>query len=333
MVKVALAGCAHIHTPGFIKMFQERADIQVQGVWDHDAARGKQRAQELQTEYLPELHKILDDQGIKAVIVCSETNRHEDLVSRITESKKHLFVEKPLGMGSRDATAMADMIERAGVIFQTGYANRGIPAIQFIRDQVNLRTFGKITRARYTVCHSGALQGWFDTEWRWMTDPAQAGVGAFGDLGTHGLDILVWLFGDVARVAASFNNGTARYPNCEETGEAIIVFKSGVIASLAAAWDDLSNPVPLQVSGTHAHAAIIHEKLYFRSTTQPSADGEKPIPEDGLPRHWAHAFDLFLDAITGKDVPLVSAREAAYRSIVMDAIYQADRQRSWIALP
>ena len=30
-----------------------------------------------------------------------------------------------------------------------------------------------------------------------MADPAQAGVGGFGDLGTHSLDILLWLMGDV----------------------------------------------------------------------------------------------------------------------------------------
>ncbi len=330
MVNIALAGCAHIHTPGFIRMFQKRKDIRVTQVWDHDQQRGKTRAGELKARFMPDLRAVLED--VAAVVVCSETNRHEELVSKITQSRKHLFVEKPLGVGRRDALVMADAIERAGVIFQTGYANRGIPAIQFIREHVKLGTFGTVTRARYSVCHNGALDSWFDKEWRWMADLSQAGVGAFGDLGTHGLDVLIWLFGEADRVTATFGNGTARYPGCEECGEAIIVFSSGVIGTLAAGWDDLSNPVQLVVSGTKAHAAIIHDHLYFKSESVEGATGQDPFPEARLPTHWPHALDLFLDAVVGKEAPLVAPREAAYRSVVMESIYESARTRQWVRI-
>lgn len=331
MIYVALAGCAHIHTPGFIQMLNSRADVKVKSVWDHDSARARKRAEEARAEFA-DLDAILDDPQIQAVFVCSETDRHEDLVRRITSTRKHLFVEKPLGIGSRDAVVMADLIEQSGAIFQTGYMNRGIPAIRFIREHVNRGSFGKITRARYSLCHSGALGGWFDIEWRWMADPKQAGVGAFGDLGTHGLDILIWLFGEVDRVAATLDSGTGRYPDCDETGEAMLVFKSGVIATLAAAWDDVSDPVPLSVSGTQMHAAIINEQVFVRSDQLPGADGKTPYPPERLPKHLPHAFELFLDALAGRDAPLVTPCEAAYRSVVMEAIYHANQTQSWINL-
>ena len=41
-----------------------------------------------------------------------------------------------------------------------------------------------------------------------------------------------------------------------------------------------------------------------------------------LPAAKAAGFEAFLDAITGKDATLVTAREAAYRSAVMEAIYE-----------
>jgi predicted dehydrogenase len=330
MVQIAIVGCAHIHTPGFIKTLLKRPDIRVKHVWDPDPARAEKRAAELGSPATANLDAVLGDRDVQATVVCSQTCLHEELVSRITQAGKHLFVEKPLGMGARDALSIAGMIERAGVIFQTGYANRGVPAIQFIREHVKLGTFGKITRARYSVCHHGALDGWFDSEWRWMADRRQAGVGAFGDLGTHGLDILIWLLGEVDRVAATFDHGTARYPDCEETGEAIIVFKNGTIATLAAAWDDLSNPVPLLVSGTEAHASIFNDQLFFKAAKVDGADGQTPYPRDKLPHHWPHAFDLFLDAIGGKDVPLVGVREAAYRSVVMDGIYRSNQGGQWV---
>ena len=40
-------------------------------------------------------------------------------------------------------------------------------------------------------------------------DPKIAGCGAFGDLGTHSLDILLWMFGDVASATGTIANGTA----------------------------------------------------------------------------------------------------------------------------
>jgi len=44
------------------------------------------------------------------------------------------------------------------------------------------------------------------------------------------------------------------------------------------------------------------------------------------------AFDLFLDARSGKTgIPLVIPREAAARSVVMEAMYQAAQNHSWVA--
>ncbi len=329
MITVGMVGCAHIHTPGFIKMLQKRGDVKVSRIWDHDPARASKRADELGGTAENEVDAIWRDPSITATIVCSETDRHQALVVGGTAAGKHLFVEKPLGLGAKDAYAMADAIESAGVKFQTGYMSRGWPPILFLREHVQKGTFGKITRVRGSNCHSGALGGWFDTEWRWMADVKQAGCGAFGDLGTHALDILLWLFGEVESVVATLDNGTARYPDCDETGEAILRFKSGIIGTLAAAWDDLADPMGYMISGTDAHAAIIHGQVYLTSKKL-GLDGKAPVKEEQMPKGWPHAFELFLDSVAGKDVPLVGAREAAYRSAVMESIYQAARKRQWV---
>ncbi len=111
---------------------------------------------------------------------------------------------------------MAAAIENAGILFQTGYFMRGNPIFRFLKEQLAAGAFGKVTRLRMSNCHAGSLVGWFDTEWRWMADPVQAGVGAFGDLGTHALDIMLWLMGDVTRVAADIGVATGRYGDCDE---------------------------------------------------------------------------------------------------------------------
>lgn len=330
-IQVALVGGAHIHTPGFIKKLNERAGISVKLVWDHDPDRAQRRAADLHAAVAPTLAQVWQDPEISAAVICSETNRHEELVLAGAAAGKHLFVEKPLGLRAADANRMAAAIEQAGVLFQTGYFNRGFPIHRFLKAELAAGHLGQVTRLRMSNCHAGSLKGWFDTEWRWMADPAIAGCGAFGDLGTHHLDIMLWLLGDVTRVTADIEVATGRYGSCDEYGEGLLHFASGAAGSLAAGWVDVANPVTLVLSGTRGHAHVVDGQLYYTCEAVPGADGKTPWTS--LPEMQPHAFDLFLDAISGKkDVPLVPVREAAYRSAVMEALYQGAKEKAWINL-
>lgn len=330
-IQLALVGAGHIHTPGFIKRIKDRSDVAVRLVWDHDHDRAAMRAAELGAQTTQDVKDIWTDSDIKAVVICSETNLHEELVIAGAQSGKHMFVEKPLGLGAQDSARMADAIEKAWIIFQTGYFMRGNPILRFIKGHIALGSFGQITRLRMVNCHSGSLGGWFDTQWRWMADVNQSGVGGFGDLGTHVLDIMLWMMGEVTSVTADIEPGTARYPDCDETGEGMLKFKNGVIGTLAAGWVDVANPVTLELSGTQGHALVMNGQLYLKCQGIEGADGKTPWTD--LPDPWPHAFELFLDAVVGKSgVPLVTAHEAAYRSAVMEALYTAAREKCWVDL-
>ncbi len=232
------------------------------------------------------------DGEIEAVIICSETNRHEELVIPAAQAKKKLFAEKPLGMGAADGYKMAQAIDAAGVVFHTGFFRRGDPIHLFVREQIQKGSFGKITRIRHTNCHSGSLGGWFDTDWRWMADYSQAGVGAYGDLGAHSLDILLWLMGDVTSVTASVNVVTGRYGDCDESGEGLMQFANGAVGSMAAGWVDVADPAWLEISGTEGHAHVHDGQLYFVSKHVEGADGKTPWT--ALPPKQTSGFDLFL---------------------------------------
>jgi predicted dehydrogenase len=328
--QLALIGSAHIHTPGFIDRINKRDDVVVKYVWDHDPARAAQRAEALKSQ-VADLETIWGDSSIPAVVICSETNRHEPLVLAAAAAGKHLFVEKPLGMGGVDARRMADAIEKAGVLFQTGYFMRGNPIYRFLKEQIAAGAFGTISRFRMSNCHAGALGGWFDTEWRWMADFEQAGCGGFGDLGTHALDIMLWLMGDVKSVTASLDTITHRYGEIDEFGEGLLKFANGCVGTLAAGWVDVANPISLILSGTEGHASVVNGQLFFKSSKVEGAEGKEAWT--ALPEAWPHAFEIFLDAVGSKEhPPLVSAHQAAYRSTVMEAFYKANGDHIWVNL-
>lgn len=331
-INIALVGAAHIHTPGFIKRLLARTDVRVTQVWDHDSARRDKRATELNARSVDSVAAICADASIGAVIVCSETNLHRDLVLPIAAARKHVFVEKPLGFATADAREMAAALDAAGVLFSTGYFQRGEPVNQFIKQHIAQGSFGKVTRVRKSNCHAGSLGGWFDTEWRWMTDMKRSGVGAFGDLGTHALDIIMWWLGVPLSGTAALSVATARYgPECDEFGEGTLRFADGAVATIAAGWVDVANPVKTLVSGTEGHAVVVGDQFFFQSTHVAGADGKTPWT--ALPTAWPHAFENWLDAVAGKShAPLVAPAEAATRNAAMEAMYRGNLEGRWVDL-
>ncbi len=274
MATIAFVGCAHIHTPGFVKRLRDRSgfpssDTEVKYIWDPNPVRAEHTAKTLgQGEVVSNVKRIWKDPSITGVVIASETDLHKKLVAAAAGAGKHMFVEKPLGLASRDSQAMARTVGAAGVKFQTGYFNRGLAAYRFLRQEIEAGRFGTITRAEAWNCHAGALRDIFAAkpnepalDWRWMADPKRAGCGAFGDLGTHLLDILMWLMGDVKAVTANIRPVINRYEGCDEAGQALIQFANGATGTLTAGWVDVANPVSLMISGTHAHAAVINGQL------------------------------------------------------------------------
>jgi predicted dehydrogenase len=338
-VTLAFVGCAHIHTPDFIKLLvSDQPNVRVKYAWDHDAARATRRAAELGAAVATDLRQIWSDPEVVAVVICSETNRHRELVLAAAAARKHIYAEKPLGITAAESTEMADAIVRAKVLFTTGYFMRTMPQHLFIKEKVEGGAFGKITRIAGSNCHNGSLGGWFDDKpdrpwenWRWMADPKIAGVGAFGDLGTHMLDIMMLLCGDVDSVTAETRVVTGRYGDCDEAGEALLRFKNGVIGTLAASWVDISDPVTLQVSGTEANAAIVKGELFFKCAKVTGADGKQPWRD--LPPGPVSPLQQFVNAVSGQPgMPLVPVREAAVRVAVMEAAYRSARAGSSVKI-
>jgi predicted dehydrogenase len=323
MLNLAWVGTAHIHTPGFSGEVLKRKHA-CAGVWDHNEERAKMNAEKLGGE-VKTVEQMVADKSVDGFIVCSETVHHLSLVEKLVKASKPLFIEKPMGFNAEQSTAILSLLEENKVVFQTGYFSRGGAGVQTLKKKVEEGFFGQITRVRASNCHSGALGGWFDGEWRWMADRKQSGVGAYGDLGTHVLDLLIWMFGGVSAVTGLHGKGTARYEGCEETGEAILKFNSGVIGTLTAAWDDVTDPMRIMVSGTKGFATLGADlKLAGPDGKLEKVENLEPAVAAGFP--------AFLDYLEGKSVSLVSAREAAQRDVVMDSIYRAAESQTWVEI-
>lgn len=323
MQTTAFLGAAHSHTADFVQRLNQRPDVRVKYVYDHRADRAATTAASLQAE-TADLDTILRDAEVGSVVICSETRHHVDLVERAVAAGKHLFVEKPLTFNGADAERLAALVEKAGLVFQTGFFQRGFPGVQFLRREVMAGHLGTITRMRYPNCHHGLLAGWLDGEHRWFTERAESGGGALLDMGAHSLDILLWVLGPVCgrplRYAATLGTATGRYGDIDEWGMGIVTFENGAAGVVEASWIDPRLRTAIEIHGTRGQILIHEGRVRYYSELVEGADGGEWTD---LPPALPHAFELFWDKLAGHDVPLVTVAEAAQGSRVMQELYKA----------
>jgi predicted dehydrogenase len=330
-VRLALLGAAHMHTPMFLDMLKTRENVAVASVWDHDSARAEKHAARCGAKPVKTPAEILGDRSIAGVVVLAETSLHAELAIPAAQAGKHVFLEKPIGVGAKDAAAIAQALEKARVVFTSGYHLRTNPKHLFVKENIAQGNLGRIVRAHCSFANDCLLQGEFDRECKWTVDRKWGGLGAFADIGTHALDLLMWLLGDVEAVSAELSPVSARYPGCDELGQGLIRFKSGVTGTISASWVEPANPVGLLVSGTEGHACMFNERLYLRTAKVRGADGARPWGK--LPPGPDHPLLQFVDAVAGQQgLPLVAPREAATRVAVMEALYQSARERRWVTI-
>ncbi|HUZ17433.1 MAG TPA: inositol 2-dehydrogenase [Spirochaetia bacterium] len=68
--------------------------------------------------------RVISDPNVDAVIICSSTDTHADLIIAAAKAKKQIFCEKPIALGLDRIDAALDAVDKAGVKLQIGFNRR-----------------------------------------------------------------------------------------------------------------------------------------------------------------------------------------------------------------
>ncbi|MBX7257285.1 MAG: inositol 2-dehydrogenase [Candidatus Hydrogenedentes bacterium] len=68
--------------------------------------------------------RILDDDGVQAVVICTPTDSHARLIEEAAQAGKHIFCEKPIAHSLIDIDRALDAAEKARVKLQIGFNRR-----------------------------------------------------------------------------------------------------------------------------------------------------------------------------------------------------------------
>jgi len=338
-IGIAMLSFAHVHAPGYADQVQASPDAEIVAVWDDDPNRGKAEADRRGLPFEADLGKVLANPNVQAVVVNAPTNLHPMVITAAAEAGKHVFTEKALTIGVREATQVADAVRKAGIQFMISLPSRTRPEILFAKRVIDEGLLGDITMMRARVAHMAALDHWFQRGENhggsaWFADEAAAGGGAFFDLGCHRVDIMRWFLGEPASVVARMNNFSGAYP-IDDNMVAVVEFKNRAIGILDVSWVHRSGPNPLELYGTCGSLTMEMgpgPRVWLESTKL-SANGIKgAIAPTDFPSAPPTPMNQWISAIKDGTPMTIDIQDGWNLTQLMDACYTAARTGQAVAL-
>jgi len=97
---------------------------------------------------------ILNDNSVEAVAIATPDPSHYKITKDALEANKHVLVEKPFTLNSREAEELVKLAKEKGKVLMVGHIHRFSPAIQKIKEDIDAGTFGKITHIQTIATNS-----------------------------------------------------------------------------------------------------------------------------------------------------------------------------------
>jgi predicted dehydrogenase len=200
---VGIGWMGHAHTRSYLRVPHHYPDLPVGPVLVAVADPEPGRANAAAERYgfrrsTVDWRDLLDDTEVDAVSVTAPNALHREIGVAVAEAGKHLWIEKPVGLGAADAKAVALAVDRGGVRCAVGFNYRNAPAVAAARALIEKGELGAVTHARFRLFSDYAAHPQGALSWRF--ERARGGNGVLGDLASHGVDLARHLLGEIDSV-------------------------------------------------------------------------------------------------------------------------------------
>ena len=195
------SGPAYQQTPGFV----------LHAVMRRDAAKAKDYADRHQVPlWFSDADALIQHPEVDAVYIATPPDSHLFYALKVAAAGKICCVEKPMALDEAECAQMVAAFDQAKIPLFVAYYRRSLPRFLQVQQWLQQDLIGTVRHVHWafsrkpnTADHRG--------EPNWRTDPAQAGGGYFVDLASHGLDLLMYLLGDITQVQGFAQNQQGLY--------------------------------------------------------------------------------------------------------------------------
>lgn len=353
-LKFGIIGCGGIanvkHLPA-LSIFKD--EIELTFFCDIIEERARKAAAQYGTpdaRFCTDYHELLADTSIDVVHVLTPNADHCPITCDALEAGKHVLCEKPMAITYEEGKKMLETAKRTGKKLTIGYQNR------FRKDTLQMRELvesGELGEIYFAKAHGMRRKG--VPTWGVFPDKAKQGGGPLIDIGTHPLDMTLWLMNNyrpVAVLGQSFqklkdhpegNKFGPWNPDTFETEDSafgLIKMENGATIYLEAAWainmlncKDAMVTLCGTLGGSEMFGDNWDNKGYI--ITNKAAQGQLV---DIKPAETAEVYGFsgasmtdpkiiearqWIDAIKNNTEPLVKPEEALTVTRILEAIYKS----------
>ncbi|MDL2292999.1 Gfo/Idh/MocA family oxidoreductase [Ruminococcaceae bacterium OttesenSCG-928-D13] len=355
-IQIGIIGCGGIakqkHFPS-LKLYPELCEMVA--FCDIQEERAQKAAEEFGAagaKVYSDYNELLKDEAIDVVHVLTPNVSHAPITVAAFEAGKHVMCEKPMAHTTEAAKQMMDAWKKSGKMFTIGYQNRFRPEVQALQNACRNDELGEIYFAKAHAIRRRAVP-----TWGVFPDKSQQGGGPLIDIGTHALDITLWMMdnyepesvtGQVFQKLGGLPDGTegnmfgpwdpATF-EVEDSAFGLVKMRGGATIFVEASWAINmleSKEAATTLCGTKAGAQInsgmsfkdpelIYNRAHNGMLTEErnTAAGAIAYFEGGSSEPGAVEARQWLMALKGEGEPLVKPQQAFVVTQVLDAIYRS----------
>jgi len=196
------------------------------------ATRTPARADEFSRRHAITMHAsyeaVLADPAVDAVVLATPHTMHAEQIVAAARAGKHVFTEKPLGIGLAESAAAVKACADSKVTLAVGYNWRFQPALQEIKRMLADGRLGKLLHIEGNFCGPSAYRFGRD---HWRQDRDEVPAGGMTGRGVHVVDAMLYLADAIDTVhAQSFR--LAQDFGADDTTSMLFRFRSGATGYL-----------------------------------------------------------------------------------------------------
>ena len=326
-LKLAIAGLVHGHVNGFLRAAQNRADVQVVGIFEPDTALHRKYGQRYglaDSLFFTDLATMLE--RVKPDAVASFTNTYDHPMVVDAAARRHLTVmmEKPLAVSVAHARAMQQAAARGSIAVIVNYETSWYPSHGGIWKLIKEHPSGGEIRKMVAMDgHRGPKEIGVGPEFLdWLGDPVRNGAGALFDFGCYGANLMTWMMDNQRPLRVTALTGHSKpdiYPRVDDEATILLEYPraQGIIQ---ASWNWPFDRKDFEVYAERALAiATGPNGLRVRLP----GEQERVEPPDPLPPHEHDSLAYLIDIVRGRKPSGLSSLE---NNMVVTEILEAARE-------
>ncbi len=185
--------------------------------------------------------ELINDPSIDIIDICTPNIYHYETIKKAIAAGKHIYCEKPLCVTYEQAKEVALLANEKGITTQVVFNNRFLPAIMRAKELVDSGKLGRILSFRCEYLHSSATDPNKNAGWKQNKDIC--GAGTLFDLGSHAIDLIYYLCGEIVSVKGKSQiaypsrkgmDGSVWRTNADEAFYMICETKGGAVGTIEA---------------------------------------------------------------------------------------------------